>query len=141
MLFIFGFLAAAIALALQLVVWLFFPPLFEVGLPITATVLFSLFLLALIEESLRYLFGKRYQQQFETPSLLITILFWIGFVAPEVILGVWQGSLTLPFLAPLILHAILTWMLFFWTAKGRSFLWSNTFWSHRLPPPWKHPFP
>ncbi len=111
--FIFGFLAAAIALVLQLVVWLFFPPLFEVQLPLTATVLFSILLLALIEESIRYLFSRRYLQQFGTPSLLFIVLFWIGFVAPEIILGVWQSTIALPFLAPLFLHATLTWILFF----------------------------
>jgi hypothetical protein len=110
--FIFGLLAAAMALLTQLIVWLFYPPLFEVTLPLRVPVLTSLFLMAFIEEGARVLFARQYQKSFGRAQARMVLGFALGFASLEALFAFSQNSLEKALLIPVAIHILLTFLAF-----------------------------
>jgi hypothetical protein len=115
--FIFGLLAAAMALLTQLVVWLFYPPLFEVTQTFNTPTLTSLFLLAFIEESTRVSFANQYKKVFGDARAVAILAFALGFASLEVALALVLHSrleaLGTALFLPLGIHILLTFLAFF----------------------------
>lgn len=117
MAFIYGFLAAILALFLQMVVWIFFPNIFSLPEALTFTTLGIILLLALTEEVARFLFIYQYLKKVSVPSIFLPALFFgLGFAILEVLFTFWTGFSAKVFFSS-ALHLILT-LFVFWFLQG-----------------------
>ena len=111
MAFLFGLLAASFALLLQLILWLFYEPLFTLQAEVTLTVTVTLLALAATEELSRTLFTRAYLQRSLPVTLTTIFLFWFGFVLLEAALGAFRGF-SFWLIVPLLFHFCATFFTF-----------------------------
>lgn len=121
MAFLFGLLAASFALLLQLVLWLFYEPLFTLPAAVTFTATTVLLVLAATEELARVLFARTYLKRSLPVTLTTTLLFWLGFVLLEAALGVFR-DFSLWLLVPALFHFCATYLTFITWSRRPLFL-------------------
>ncbi len=121
MTFLFGLLAASFALLLQLVLWLFYEPLFTLPVAVTFTAATVLLVLAATEELARVLFARAYLKRSLPVTLTTTLLFWLGFVLLETVLGIFRGF-SLWLLVPALFHFCATHLTFITWSRQPFFL-------------------
>lgn len=114
MAFIFGILAAFLALTAQVFVWLFHPTLFTLVAPLTHGIIFSILFLASTEEVARILFVRQYLKSYAKNHPVFAALFFsIGFSFLEIALAYWSGF-SLAVLGASAFHLLATSLAFWW---------------------------